>query len=230
MGVSFQFVFLKLNSTTFARRFTLECNAKKSDFRHTTITDTFNILRDELLRIKISKKLNFHYSFLIFTSVYCTQWVSAETHLQGGGKKSPPKDANIFHVSSARGTLPLVSSTTSCQKYILCAALNYSETYYPGLLSELLYLSAAYQMSILLSLATNISEGAGVSPPHFLIVLHYFLRATSVACISVRPLNKLIGFIYIFVSPPSNCEFLERWCLIGLYIASAKHMVKTKKW
>lgn len=130
------------------------------------------------------------------------------------GKKSPPKDANIFHVSSARGTLPLVSCTTSCQKYILCAALNYSETYYPGLLSELLYLSAAYQMSILLSLATKISEGARVSPPHFLIVLHYFLRATSVACISVRPLNKLIGFMYIFVSPPSNCEFLERWCLI----------------
>lgn len=55
MGVSFQFIFLKLNSTIFARQFTLGHNARKSDFRHKTITDIFNIFKDELLRIKITK-------------------------------------------------------------------------------------------------------------------------------------------------------------------------------
>lgn len=63
MGVSFQFVFLKLKSTTFAKRFTLDCNVRKSDFRHKMITDIFNILKDELLRIKLVGKIHFHYPF-----------------------------------------------------------------------------------------------------------------------------------------------------------------------
>lgn len=133
------------------------------------------------------------------------------------GEKSPAKDPNIFQVGSERGNFAISLHYYFMSKNILQAALNYSEMYYPGLSSGLLYHPTAYQMNILLSLATKISESAWVSPSHFLTVIHSFLWDTSEPVLLLRLLTSWWDwFTYLPPQPQTatsrkNDLFICQW-------------------
>lgn len=114
-----------------------------------------------------------------------------------------------------RGKLSFISSTTSCQKmyYRQVIILNYLDMYYPGLLSGLLYHPTAYKMNIWLSLVAKKSKSTLVSHSYFLVVIHYFLWATSVPCTSITALNKWIGFVYNWSSQPQTLSSRKNGCV-----------------
>lgn len=119
-----------------------------------------------------------------------------------GKKNHLPKTIIHFKLSLRGGTFLLVSSTTSCQKYI-----TGSSQLFRNLLSRpcvwislpFYYLTNEY---FTFFSYWNIWKYLRIN--HFLIVIHYFPWATYETFTSIMPLNKLIGLVYMSISPSSK--------------------------